>query len=110
MTAESGWRNDWRCPDGHEMRCVTVDKGATPMMLQCQIQVDTHHFELTGIETAILCMKTSMSQFDTHRWSDEPPEYEWFKRDPLPTDNEGARDHLERGGLALRRMSDGIEV
>ncbi len=99
MTAETGWRNDWRCPDGHEMRCVTVNQGATPMFMGCLIEVDGSS-----------CGKRADSQFHTRQWSDEPPEYEWFKRDPLSTDNPGVRDHLERGGLALRRMSDGVEV
>ena len=77
------------------MRCVTVDAGATPMFMPCLIDE---------------CGKRADSQFDTHRHSEQPPEYEWFSRDPLPTDNLGMRDHLERGGLTLRRVSDGIEV
>lgn len=91
----NGWRCD-RC--GHHTYCVHVDDGVTPMFLGCRA---TAGCKGTGI--SIMYPPPPIPQHVL-----EAVEWEWFK----PSDkavrrmDSAMRDHIEKGGLELRRLTD----
>jgi hypothetical protein len=84
--------NGYQCPTcGAVTVTIDVDDGATPMMLRCR--------KTPGCEGVAQSM-----------WYRVPsdigePEWEWFRPSKAATRrmDAGMRDHIERGGLDLRR-------
>jgi hypothetical protein len=91
--------NGWRCADcGAHTYVVHVDDGVTPMFLACRA---TEGCKGTGVSLMYSRPPVPQHVIDAVEW-------EWFR----PQDRAvrrmeaGMRDHIKRGGLDLRRLTD----
>lgn len=82
--------NQYRCKEcGGTITTIDRDPGVTPFMLACRA---------TGG-----CNGTMLSS--TYRVAPGlTPDHEWYKPDSLKGLSPGMRDHVERGGLLIRKI------
>lgn len=86
--------NTYTCPNGHVTVTIDTDDGVTPMMIRCrQRDVDGKH---------------NCTEFSRSAWyrcdQSLTPEYEWYKPTSLKGYNAEMRNHLEMGGLEIRKI------
>lgn len=93
--------NVYTCPDGHQTVTLDVDDGVTPMFLGCRHD---------GTETACNLMAESACYPDgpmpeSLREAYEEFGWEWYRPSMKWARRQGPEmlDHVERGGLVLRR-------
>jgi hypothetical protein len=80
--------NTYTCPKGHVTVTIDREYGVTPMMLGCQQNC------------------TEMARSGWYRVSqDLKPEYEWYKPKTTKGLNINEKDHVERGGLLLKKIN-----
>lgn len=80
--------NVYECPDGHQTVTIDLEDGTTPMMMNCRTPN---------------CGKTSCSKW--YRVDQNlKPEFEWFKPTDMKKLNPAERDHVQRGGLLIRKI------
>ena len=83
-----GKKNIYTCTAGHSTVTVDIDDGVTPFMITCQEDG---------------CDRTATSMF--YRCDqDLEPTHEWYKPDKDAEMTQGERDHVEQGGLLLRKI------
>ena len=89
--------NMYTCRECHG-NIVTVDRdeGVTPFMLKCRAWPG--------------CGGPMQSHFYRGVTERETPTYEWFKPTDLTGLDEGMREHVERGGLVLRKIEKGEQT
>jgi hypothetical protein len=76
---------------------VDKDKGVTPMFLGCRATDGCYG-------------KMVSAGYPPDDWfSLTPIKWEWYKPEELPTDDH-LRDHVERGGLLLRKLPESIAM
>lgn len=96
--------NSYRC-DTCSRYTVTIDrhKGVTPMFLGCRAD---------GTETGCDGRAVSMCYPKGPRPSWAVPAWEWYKpdADELRRMDPAMRDHIQRGGLALRKIEERPDV
>lgn len=80
--------NAYECPDGHLTVTIDLEDGTTPMMMNCRNPS---------------CGKVSRS-----KWykvdQNLKPTFEWFKPTDMKKLNPAERDHVQRGGLLIRKI------
>jgi len=86
--------NTYTCPKGHVTVTIDTDEGVTPMMMTCK------HKKEVGRGN---CTETAMSAFYKCDQS-LTPEYEWFKPKSFKGYSAAMREHLEKGGLEIRKL------
>ncbi len=78
-----------------ECRGLTVtidrDEGVTPFMIGCHAGVGK-------------CDGTAYSSFYKPRMPHGKPEWEWYKASPREARSLGEAEHIEKGGLMLRKI------
>lgn len=80
--------NQYTCPEcGGVITTVHVDHGVTPMFLACRATKD-----------CIGSMVSSMYRVDQTLQAD----YEWYRPKTMPF-NRGLRQHVQMGGLLIRK-------
>lgn len=84
---------------------VTIDRdhGVTPMFLACRVLGDPS-------DPGNTCKGQMQSMgYPSLPWLENAPEptptWEWYRPTDLAGFSEGMRDHIQRGGLALRQVS-----
>jgi hypothetical protein len=92
--------NGWRCDVcGQHTYCVHVDDGVTPMFLGCR--AGTVGCKGTGVSLMYPSPPYPQHVLDAVAW-------EWFRPSRRATRRmeAGMRDHIEKGGLELRPLTD----
>jgi hypothetical protein len=88
--------NTYTCPQGHVTVTKDADEGTTPMMLRCR-QKDNDG-------------KHNCTEFSSSAWyrcnQCLTPEYEWYKPDTLKGLNHDEKEHVQMGGLLLRKIKN----
>lgn len=85
-----GKKNRYTCDAcGGVIITVDIDDGVTPAFLSCK--------------TTLGCLGTMHSDFYRVQTT-MPAEYEWLKPDSLKGYSRGMRQHIEMGGLVLRKI------
>lgn len=85
-----GKKNKYICDScGGEIITVDLDDGVTPAFLRCKISDDCRG-----------TMHSSWYRVKTTR----PAQYEWFKPASLKGYSRGMKQHIEMGGLVLRKI------
>ncbi len=101
----TGRVNGWRCKDcGRHTYVVHVDHGVTPMFLACRTDgLEPSDNPCKGMGVSLMYPDAPMPQHvvEAVRW-------EWYKPSGRAARemDAGMREHIERGGLALRRLTD----
>jgi hypothetical protein len=86
--------NTYTCPAGHVTVTRDLDEGVTPMMLRCrQKHNDAKHNCTEMAKSAWYNCDQSLN-----------PEYEWYKPVTLKGFNRDEKEHIEQGGLMLRKI------
>ena len=97
--------NGWTCDTcGKTTYCVELDEGVTPMFLACRAEgVDPRDAVCKGRGTSLMYPDAAPPPYvlAAVRW-------EWFRPSPRAVRRmePGMRDHIERGGLDLRPLTD----
>ncbi len=105
-------RNVYKCPKGHYTFTVDRDYGVTPFLIACEHR--TYLASQTKKGASFQCRERAQSS--AYQFSDaylksrygEPvlefyrPTYEYY----LTIKNESLKEHLEAGGLALRKIGE----
>lgn len=97
--SKRGEINGWRCDEcGHHTYVVHVDDGVTPMFLACRA---TAGCKGTGVSLMYPAPPVPQHVIDAVAW-------EWFKptRRAVRRMEPEMRQHIEMGGLELRRLTD----
>jgi hypothetical protein len=95
--------NGYTCDQcGHHTYIVHVDDGVTPMFLACRYEgKDPGEAECKGQGTSLMYPSPPIPEHVKRAVG-----WEWFKPLDLDGYGEGMRDHIERGGLDLRPLTD----
>lgn len=97
-----GARNAYVCPAGHYTVTVDLDEGTTPATIHCP-----EYIKGTG-----LCSRLATSMWyprPTDGWPC-PPTHGWYKPSLKRAKRMGELDHVQRGGLLLRRLVPGDDI
>lgn len=91
MSSFEGKVNIYVCKEGHKTITIDSVEGVTPFLIKCRC---------TGGCDELA--QSSMYRVDQA----QRPGYEWYKPDKKEFNNldEGMKDHVNRGGLLLRRV------
>lgn len=96
----AGKINTYTCPKGHVTVTIDLADGTTPMMLRCK-QKDNDG-------------KHNCTEFASSGWynvaQNLKPEYEWYKPENLKGLNPDEKEHVQKGGLLLRKIKSWQEV
>ncbi len=84
--------NVYTCSAGHQTVTIDRDKGTTPFMIGC-----VESGRLCNRDAMSSCYQVDQSLVPTHEWY-APTERQAKRLHPAE------RDHVERGGLLLRRI------
>ena len=85
-----GEKNQYRCQlCGGTITTLDVDDGVTPFMLACRATPGCKGVMRSGFYVAVD--------------QSAKPDYEWFRPASLKGYNHAMRDHINKGGLDLRR-------
>ena len=86
--------NVYTCPKGHKTVTIDTDEGVTPMKLMCRQKDDDG--------------KHNCTEWASSAWyncdQSQKPEYEWYRPASLKGLNQGEKEHVELGGLLLRKL------
>jgi len=93
-----GKKNIYTCPKGHKTVTTDVDDGVTPMMLRCRQRDDDGKHNCTEMASSQFCRLTPAEQT-------LPAEYEWFRPASFKGYSREMKEHLEQGGLELRKIA-----
>lgn len=97
--------NGWRCDTcGQVTYAVHVDDGVTPMFLACRAEgLDPRQARCKGMGQSLMYPPPPVPEHVVKAVA-----WEWFRpgRRALKRMDAGMRDHIERGGLDLRPLTD----
>lgn len=92
----NGQKNVYTCPAGHKTVTIDLDEGTTPFILRCQHRInDGKH----------ACNEMARSSFYnvTPEEDQLPVTFEWYKPASPKDVSKDLREHVQKGGLVLRK-------
>jgi hypothetical protein len=97
--SRSGRVNGWGCKEcGEYTYCIDIDDGVTPFYLGCRATEGCK-----GKATSLFYPSADLPNYvrDQVKW-------EWYKPEPeeYQTLNEGMKEHVDKGGLMIRELTD----